>query len=96
MVVRILQEEHEMLTVADYIEYVAEKREERGIKLGEERGIKLGEERAEKRAEEKIKKTVVTNLLRQGRDEDDIQAALGISTDEVRKLIHDVRTNAQN
>ena len=82
------QEEQEMLTVADYIEYVAEKREKRGIKLGEERG--------EKRAEEKIKKTVVTNLLRQGRDENDIQAALGISTDEVRKLIHDVRTNAQN
>ena len=85
-----------MLTVADYIEYVAEKREERGIKLGEERGIKLGEERAEKRAEEKIKKTVVTNLLHQGWDENDIQTALGVSIDEVRKLIHDVQTNAQS
>ena len=93
-----------MLTVADYIEYVAEKceergiklGEERGIKLGEERGIKLGEERAEKRAEDKIKKTVVANLLRQGKNEKDIQATLGVSTDEVRKLIHDVQTNAQS
>ena len=69
-----------MLTVADYIEYVAEKREER----------------AEKRAEDKIKKTVVANLLRQGKNEKDIQATLGVSTDEVRKLIHDVQTNAQS
>ena len=97
-----------MLTVADYIEYVAEKceergekrgiklGEERGIKLGEERGIKLGEERAEKRAEDKIKKTVVTNMLRQGMSEKEIQILLGVSTDEVRKLIHDVQTNAQS
>ena len=76
MVVRILQEEQEMLTVADYIEYVAEKREER--------------------AEDKIKKTIVTNMLRQGKNEKDIQATLDISTDEVRKLIHDVQTNAQS
>ena len=69
-----------MLTVADYIEYVAEKREER----------------AEKRAEDKIKKTVVANLLRQGKNEKDIQATLGVSTDEVRKLIHDVQTNTQS
>ena len=78
MVVRILQEEHEMLTVADYIEYVKEK----------------CEERAEKRAEDKIK-NVVTNMLRQGMSEKEIQILLGISTDEVRKLIHDVRTNVQ-
>jgi hypothetical protein len=77
-----------MLTVADYIEYVAEK--------CEERGIKLGEERAEKRAEDKIKKTVVTNMLRQGMSEKEIQILLGISVDEVRKLIHDVQTNAQS
>jgi hypothetical protein len=97
------QEEHEMLTVADYIEYVAEKceergiklGEERGIKLGEERGIKLGEERAEKRAEDKIK-NVVANMLRQGMSEKEIQILLGVSTDEVRKLIHDVQTNAQS
>ena len=94
MVVRILQEEQEMLTVADYIEYVAEKCEERGIKLGEERGIKLGEERAEKRAEDKIK-NVVANMLRQGMSEKEIQILLGVSTDEVRKLIHDVQTNVQ-
>ena len=83
MVVRILQEEHEMLTVADYIEYVKEKCEERAEKRGEER------------AEDKIKKTVVANLLRQGKNEKDIQATLGVSTDEVRKLIHDVQTNVQ-
>ncbi len=88
MVVRILQEEQEMLTVADYIEYVKEK--------SEERAEKRGEERAEKRAEDKIKKTVVANLLRQGKNEKDIQATLGVSTDEVRKLIHDVQTNAQS
>ena len=75
-----------MLTVADYIEYVAEK--------CEERGIKLGEERAEKRAEDKIK-NVVANMLRQGMSEKEIQILLGVSTDEVRKLIHDVQTNAQ-
>ena len=67
-----------MLTVAEYIEYVKEK----------------CEERAEKRAEDKIKKTVVTNLLRQGKNEKDIQTTLGISRDEARKLIHDVQTNA--
>ena len=89
------QEEQEMLTVADYIEYVAEKCEERGIKLGEERGIKLGEERAEKRAEDKIK-NVVANMLRQGMSEKEIQILLGVSIDEVRKLIHDVQTNAQS
>ena len=89
------QEEHEMLTVADYIEYVAEKCEERGRKLGEERGIKLGEERAEKRAEDKIKKTVVANMLHLGMSEKQIQISLGISSDEVQKLIHDVQTNAQ-
>ncbi len=81
-----------MLTVADYIEYVKEKCEERA----EKRGIKLGEERAEKRAEDKIKKTVVTNMLRQGMSEKEIQILLGISVDEVRKLIHDVQTNAQS
>ncbi len=69
-----------MLTVADYIEYVAEK----------------CEERAEKRAEDKIKKTVVANLLRQGMSEKEIQILLGVSIDEVRKLIHDVQTNAQS
>ncbi|MBR6073678.1 MAG: hypothetical protein IKP87_00115 [Victivallales bacterium] len=76
-----------MLTVADYIEYVAKK--------CEERGIKLGEERAEKRAEDKIK-NVVANMLRQGMSEKEIQILLGVSTDEVRKLIHDVQTNAQS
>ena len=76
-----------MLTVADYIEYVAKK--------CEERGIKLGEERAEKRAEDKIK-NVVANMLRQGMSEKEIQILLGVSTDEVRKLIHDVQTNTQS
>ena len=76
-----------MLTVADYIEYVAEK--------CEERGIKLGEVRAEKRAEDKIK-NVVANMLRQGMSEKQIQISLDLSADEVRKLIHDVQTNAQS
>ena len=80
------QEEHEMLTVADYIEYVKEK--------CEERAEKRGEERAEKRAEDKIK-NVVANMLRQGMSEKEIQILLGVSIDEVRKLIHDVQTNAK-
>ena len=77
-----------MLTVADYIEYVKEK--------CEERAEKRGEERAEKRAEDKIKKTVVANMLHLGMSEKQIQISLGISSDEVQKLIHDVQTNAQS
>ena len=72
-----------MLTVADYIEYVKEKCEKRA------------EKRAEKRTEDKIKKNVVANMLRQGMSEKEIQILLGVSIDEVRKLIHDVQTNAQ-
>ena len=53
------------------------------------------EERAEKRAEDKIK-NVVANMLRQGMSEKEIQILLGVSTDEVRKLIHDIQTNAQS
>ena len=53
------------------------------------------EERAEKRAEDKIK-NVVANMLRQGMSEKEIQILLGVSIDEVRKLIHDVQTNAQS
>ena len=52
------------------------------------------EERAEKRAEDKIK-NVVTNMLHQGMSEKEIQVLLGVSADEVRKLIHDVQTKAQ-
>ena len=70
------QEERKMLTVADYIEYVKEKCEER--------------------AEDKIKKTVVTNMLRRGMSEKEIQGMLGITTKEARELIHDVQTNVQN
>ena len=46
------------------------------------------EERAEKRAEDKIK-NIVANMLRQGMSEKQIQISLGISADEVRKLIHE-------
>ena len=53
------------------------------------------EKRAEKRAEDKIK-NVVKNMLRQGMSEKEIQILLGVSIDEVRKLIHDVQTNAQS
>ena len=67
---------------------------EYGAEEREERGIKRGEERAEKRAEDKIK-NVVANMLRQGMSEKEIQILLGVSIDEVRKLIHDVQTNAQ-
>lgn len=84
-----------MLTVADYIEYVKEKSFERGFMRGFENAFVHSFENAFMRAEDKIK-NVVANMLRQGMSEKEIQILLGVSTDEVRKLIHDVQTNAQS
>ena len=44
-----------------------------------ETSIKIGEE--------KIIKTVVTNMLLQGKNEKDIQATLGLTASQVRELI---------
>ena len=63
----------------DYYEYV----KETNLKIGEERG------------ENKIIKTVVMNMLRQGKSEKDIQATLGLTTSQVRELIRDIQSNAQ-
>ena len=92
----------------DFIEYVKQVNlklgeeigEERGLKLGEERGLKLGEERGEERGlklgEEQARRTVVANMLRNGRDEKDIQIALGLPNSQIVELIRDVRANSQN
>ena len=50
-----------------------------------ETSIKIGEE--------KIIKTVVTNMLLQGKSEKDIQAALGITASQVKELIREVQSN---
>ena len=63
----------------NYYEYV----KETSIKIGEERG------------ENKIIKTVVTNMLLQGKSEKDIQATLGLTACQVRELIREVQSNAQ-
>ena len=83
----------------DFIEYVKQVNlklgeeigEERGLKLGEERGLKLGEERGLKQA----RRTVVANMLRNGRDEKDIQMALGLPNSQIVELIRDVQANSQ-
>ncbi|MBR5837689.1 MAG: hypothetical protein IKZ84_04025 [Victivallales bacterium] len=67
----------------NYYEYV----KETNLKIGEEKGFQLGEIQT--------RKTVVTNMLLQGKSEKDIQAALGITASQVRELIRDVQSNAQ-
>ena len=52
-----------------------------------ETSIKIGED--------KIIKTVVTNMLLQGKSEKDIQATLGLNASQVRELIRDIQSNAQ-
>ena len=52
-----------------------------------ETSIKIGEE--------KIIKTVITNMLLQGKSEKDIQATLGLTASQVRELIREVQSNAQ-
>ena len=65
--------------------------EERGIKLDEELSIELGKALGE----EKVKVTVVMNMLRNGRDEKEIQMALGLPNSQIVELIRDVRANSQ-
>ncbi|MBO7620118.1 MAG: hypothetical protein J6T06_06385 [Victivallales bacterium] len=77
----------------EYIEYVKETcleiGEEKGIKIGEEKGIKIGEEKGIAQNQ----RTVVTNMLRQGSCEKQIQAVLGITASQVRELIREVQSN---
>ena len=77
----------------EYIEYVKETcleiGEEKGIKIGEEKGIKIGEEKGIAQNQ----RTVVTNMLRQGSCEKQIQAVLGITASQVRELIRKVQSN---
>ncbi|MBR4900007.1 MAG: hypothetical protein IKZ46_03635 [Victivallales bacterium] len=65
--------------------------EERGIKLDEELSIELGKALGE----EKVKVTVVMNMLRNGRDEKEIQMALGLPADQIAELIRCVQTHSQ-
>ena len=70
----------------EYIEYV----KETCLEIGEEKGIKIGEEKGIAQTQ----RTVVTNMLRQGSSEKQIQAALGINANQLNALIHDIQTNA--
>ncbi len=78
-----------------FIEYVKQVNleigEERGLKIGEERG----EKRGEKRGEERTRRTVVANMLRIGRDAEEIQMTLGLPASQVSELILDVQSNSQ-
>ena len=65
--------------------------EERGIKLDEELSIELGKALGE----EQVKVTVVMNMLRNGRDEKEIQMALGLPDDQIAELIHCVQEKSQ-
>ena len=67
----------------DYYEYV----KETNLKIGEEKGFQLGEIQT--------RKTVVTNMLLQGKSEKDIQATLGLNASQVRELIREVQSNVQ-
>ena len=71
----------------EYIEYV----KETCLEIGEEKGIKIGEEKGIAQTQ----RTVVTNMLLQGKSEKDIQATLGLNASQVRELIRDVQSNAQ-
>ena len=62
----------------EYIEYV----KETCLEIGEEKGIA------------QTQRTVVTNMLLQGKSEKDIQATLGLNASQVRELIRDVQSNA--
>ena len=81
----------------DYYEYV----KEANLKIGEEKGREEGriEGREEGREEGfqlgeiQTRKTVVTNMLLQGKSEKDIQTTLGITASQVRELIRDVQSN---
>ena len=87
----------------NYYEYV----KETNLKIGREEGRVEGrvEGREEGRVEGReegfqlgaiqTRKTVVTNMLRQGMSEKDIQATLGLTASQVRELIRDVQSNAQ-
>jgi len=70
----------------EYIEYV----KETCLEIGEEKGIKIGEEKGIVQTQ----RTVVTNMLRQGSSEKQIQAALGINANQLNALIHDIQSNA--
>ena len=71
----------------NYYEYVKETNLKRGRDEGREEGFQQGEIQT--------RKTVVTNMLRQGMSEKDIQATLGLTASQVRELIRDVQSNAQ-
>ena len=71
----------------NYYEYV----KETNLKIGEEKGRVEGFQLGMIQT----RKTVVTNMLLQGKSEKDIQAALGLSASQVRELIRDVQSNAQ-
>ena len=75
----------------NYYEYV----KETNLKIGEEKGRVEGREEGFQLGAIQTRKTVVTNMLLQGKSEKEIQATLGLTASQVRELIRDVQSNAQ-
>ena len=75
----------------NYYEYV----KETNLKIGEEKGRVEGREEGFQLGAIQTRKTVVTNMLLQGKSEKEIQAALGLTASQVRELIRDVQSNVQ-
>ena len=73
------------------LERILKHSEEHGIKLDEELSIELGKALGE----EQVKVTVVMNMLRNGRDEKEIQMALGLPADQIAELIRCVQPTTQ-
>ncbi|MBR4901613.1 MAG: hypothetical protein IKZ46_11800 [Victivallales bacterium] len=70
----------------NYYEYV----KETNLKIGREEGREEGFQQGAIQT----RKTVVTNMLLQGKSEKDIQATLGLTASQVRELIREVQSNA--
>ena len=71
----------------NYYEYV----KETNLKIGREEGREEGFQQGAIQT----RKTVVTNMLLQGKSEKDIQATLGLTASQVRELIREVQSNVQ-
>ena len=79
----------------NYYEYV----KETNLKIGEEKGRVEGREEGREEGFQQgaiqTRKTVVTNMLLQGKSEKDIQDTLGLNASQVRELIREVQSNVQ-
>ena len=87
----------------DYYEYVKETSNKIGFERGFVEGFKEGFkesfeqsfEQSFERGVANTRRSIVTNMLLQGKSEKDIQATLGLTASQVRELIREVQSNAQ-